>query len=64
MEGSPLQEFMRMSDDLGEHVRSLKLKLSDLGCRAVLKMIFFDNFVHGDLHPGMLPFYYAKFILF
>lgn len=34
------------------NVKDLKLKLSDLGCRLVLKMVFFDNFIHGDLHPG------------
>ena len=34
-------------DDVAEPVQKLKKKLSDLGCRSVLKMIFFDNFVHG-----------------
>ena len=28
------------------------MKISDLGCRLILKMVFFDNFIHGDLHPG------------
>ena len=32
---------------MAEPVQKLKKKLSDLGCRSVLKMIFFDNFVHG-----------------
>lgn len=30
------------------------MKISDLGCRLILKMVFFDNFIHGDLHPGTL----------
>jgi aarF domain-containing kinase len=51
MEGSPIEQYMKLSD-FEESSKKLKLKLSDLGVRAVLKMIFFDNFVHGDLHPG------------
>ena len=35
-----------------DEVTKLKLKLSDLGCYSVIKMIFFDNLVHGDMHPG------------
>lgn len=27
-------------------------KIALIGARALLKMIFVDNFVHGDLHPG------------
>ena len=26
--------------------------LADLGCKALLKMMLSDNFVHADLHPG------------
>ena len=26
--------------------------LADIGIAAFLKMLFVDNFVHGDLHPG------------
>ena len=37
---------------MNDKVTELKLKLSDLGCRSVIKMIFFDNLVHGDMHPG------------
>lgn len=51
-EGKPLLSYMTLADDAFEGARKLKLKLSDMGCRAVMKMIFFDNFVHGDLHPG------------
>jgi len=54
MEGSPIGNFMSLKDDISDNVHKLKLKLSDLGCRLILKMIFFDNFIHGDLHPGNL----------
>ena len=37
---------------MDDKVNALKLKLSDLGCHSVIKMIFFDNLVHGDMHPG------------
>ncbi len=49
MEGTPISHFMTLSDDVAF---KLKRQLSDLGTRLVLKMIFFDNFIHGDLHPG------------
>ena len=39
MDGTPINYFM---------------KLSDLGCRLILKMVFFDNYIHGDLHPGIV----------
>lgn len=31
---------------------SVKRRVALMGARALLKMIFVDNFVHGDLHPG------------
>jgi aarF domain-containing kinase len=34
----------------------LKKKVCDLGVGAFLKMLFVDNFVHGDLHPGNIIF--------
>jgi len=52
MEGKPIVEYMKLKDDAGKAIQKLKLKLSDLGVRALVKMIFFDNFIHGDLHPG------------
>lgn len=52
MEGSSIVNYMSMRDDLGEATRKLKAVLSDLGARAMIKMIFFDNFIHGDMHPG------------
>lgn len=54
MEGTPISYYMKLSDDLSEKTKKLKMKLSDLGCRLIIKMIFFDNFIHGDLHPGNL----------
>lgn len=35
-----------------DELNYLKIKLADLGSRVCLKMIFFDNYMHGDLHPG------------
>lgn len=54
MEGQPISVFMNMPSEVGDSISKLKLKLSDLGCRLILKMVFFDNFIHGDLHPGNL----------
>ena len=33
-------------------VRNLKAALADAGVDMLLKMVFVDNFWHGDLHPG------------
>ena len=52
MEGVSITKFMKMPSEVGDATDKLKMKLSDLGCRLILKMIFFDNFIHGDLHPG------------
>jgi len=52
MTGTPINYFMKLSDNISNKVNDLKLKLSDLGARLIIKMIFFDNYVHGDLHPG------------
>lgn len=54
MDGLPINTFMDMKSEVGDSVEALKMKLSDLGCRLILKMVFFDNFIHGDLHPGEL----------
>lgn len=51
MDGVPIVKYM---DEAKQVPEKLKLKLSDLGTRLVTKMIFFDNFIHGDLHPGNL----------
>ena len=44
--GDPITKYMH-DDDAG-----FKKAISDAGTAAVLKMIFDDNLVHGDLHPG------------
>ena len=44
--------YFSQAENVNDKVTELKLKLSDLGCRSVIKMIFFDNLVHGDMHPG------------
>ena len=45
---------------LGDVIRDgstkLKKRVCDLGIQAFLKMLFVDNFVHGDLHPGNILF--------
>ena len=46
-----MSEYMKYDDNVPEQKR-LKLKLSDLCTRTLVKMIFFDNYIHGDLHPG------------
>lgn len=47
MEGTPISYFMKLSDEISSKVKNLKMKLSDLGARLIIKMIFFDNYVHG-----------------
>uniref|UniRef100_A0A1I7TMQ6 ABC1 domain-containing protein n=3 Tax=Caenorhabditis tropicalis TaxID=1561998 RepID=A0A1I7TMQ6_9PELO len=32
--------------------QAVRRRIALMGARALLKMIFVDNFVHGDLHPG------------
>lgn len=31
---------------------AVRRRIALIGARALLKMLFVDNFVHGDLHPG------------
>lgn len=56
MDGTSIEKYMAMSDivngKVDNNIRKLRSKLSDMGARAMIKMIFFDNFIHGDLHPG------------
>ena len=40
------------SGKVDHKVKKLKCTLSDMAARSMIKMIFFDNFIHGDLHPG------------
>ena len=56
MSGNSITKFMELKEEIDgvvdEKVRLLKRKLSDICAKAMIKMIFFDNFIHGDLHPG------------
>mmetsp|Transcript_4047 Transcript_4047/g.8855 ORF Transcript_4047/g.8855 Transcript_4047/m.8855 type:complete len:556 (+) Transcript_4047:192-1859(+) len=52
--GKPISHYMNMDSTGNKALEDLKLKISDLGVRLILKMVFFDNFIHGDLHPGNL----------
>ncbi|KAF7997335.1 hypothetical protein HCN44_005612 [Aphidius gifuensis] len=45
-EGKYISNYLNSSDKL------LKKKLAKIGIKAILKMIFHDNFIHCDLHPG------------
>ncbi|CAF0763056.1 unnamed protein product [Rotaria sp. Silwood1] len=45
--GQLLNEFMETCRDT-----KIRKKLAYLGVNAYLKMLFVDNFVHADLHPG------------
>jgi aarF domain-containing kinase len=47
-EGTPVIQFCRDNRDNQEMLS----KMCRTAIRAVSKMIFLDNFVHGDLHPG------------
>ena len=50
MEGNSIMNYMKMkAEKAGSAGNDLKLRLSDLGCRAVIKMVFFDNLIHGDM---------------
>lgn len=48
---TPLQHGVPIRDYLTSDEET-KLKLSEIGMHAVFKMVFMDNFVHADLHPG------------
>ena len=52
MSGQTLNEFLETK---GNNV-ALREELCDLGIMTVTKMIFEDNFIHGDLHPGNILF--------
>ena len=47
MEGTPLTRYMQPGVDT-----ALRRKLGDICAKNMLLMVFRDNFVHGDLHPG------------
>jgi len=47
VQGTPITQYMK-----GDVDSTLKRKISELAARIMLLMVFRDNFVHGDLHPG------------
>ena len=47
MDGRPITYYCTKEFD-----SKFKMHLSKLACDSMLKMVFSDNFVHGDLHPG------------
>ena len=51
VEGVGIQVYMDQSGGEGEVVRK---ELAELGVEMLLKMVFTDNYWHGDLHPGNL----------
>jgi len=48
-DSTPISEYL---NDNSEDGKALRKELAGPLLRAFLKMIFLDNFVHGDLHPG------------
>ncbi|KAL7578232.1 hypothetical protein ACA910_012654 [Epithemia clementina (nom. ined.)] len=48
-DAKPIAEFLR---DESEEGRVVRKELGSVLLRAFLKMVFLDNFVHADLHPG------------
>lgn len=46
-EGSSIANFLKTDDS-----PYARRTIADLGCKALLKMMLADNFVHADLHPG------------
>lgn len=47
-EGTPILQFAKIH----ENDKKVLSNLCNLGIKTVCKMIFEDNFIHGDLHPG------------
>ncbi|CAL7949456.1 unnamed protein product [Xylocopa violacea] len=45
-EGSPISDYLDNRDT------KLQERLAKLGIKTILKMVFSDNFIHCDLHPG------------
>ncbi|XP_064105098.1 uncharacterized aarF domain-containing protein kinase 2-like [Macrobrachium nipponense] len=49
-EGEGMSEFIGTSGE--DKPNDLRIRLAEIGVDALLKMIFVDNLVHGDMHPG------------
>ncbi|KNH07110.1 aarf domain containing kinase 2 [Perkinsela sp. CCAP 1560/4] len=52
VEGTLLSELFESQDLMQSFSSTERKTLANLGARAFFKMIFTDNFIHGDLHPG------------
>ncbi|XP_040197625.1 uncharacterized aarF domain-containing protein kinase 2 [Rana temporaria] len=46
-EGEPLSDYLQ-----GSESTQIKQRIAAMGVDMLLKMVFVDNFVHADLHPG------------
>ncbi|XP_042218593.1 uncharacterized aarF domain-containing protein kinase 2-like isoform X2 [Homarus americanus] len=49
-DGEPMINFIKSSEE--DSNEELRKRLAVIGVDALLKMVFVDNLVHGDLHPG------------
>lgn len=47
--GTSMKDFIRKCDAVEDRVKDA---LATIGVKAVCKMIFHDNLLHGDMHPG------------
>ena len=51
--GIPMGEILNPSSDTAAELTDRqRSRLAGIGLQALLKMIFVDNLIHGDLHPG------------
>ncbi|PIK57778.1 aarF domain containing kinase 2-like [Apostichopus japonicus] len=58
-EGTPISHFTCWKSSFPKSSR-LKRRLAKLGISAILKMVFINNFVHADLHPGNIIVQYES----
>ena len=50
-DGQLMSDFLDHEGDLALS-KNLRKRLAETGLDAILRMVFKDNFIHGDLHPG------------
>lgn len=53
-ESEPISNYLR-----SEIPQEVKQRIARMGVDTMLKMVFIDNFVHGDLHPGNILVQYS-----
>jgi predicted unusual protein kinase regulating ubiquinone biosynthesis (AarF/ABC1/UbiB family) len=58
-EGVPLSKVINGSVE-GGVTQALKHELGRTGLKAFVKMLFVDNFVHCDCHPGNILYTYPQ----